>query len=705
MRQHLDSTKFTDKQKTEEYINKVLEGLSIVPSLEKDKDMLIKLKHDCFNIPFALYQLTKLDYRVRVHIARCLQGRATGSCDQCAKLAAFELAFCYTLGFGVDSNKAEADKWLGQSGLSANELSARLDHLKDLTTADHETLLESGSQSIEHFFFSPEGRYGLEKLGSAEAYLAREIHDFERQLGDNHWQTFQLKADLIHLLSAQGKLSEAIKASEEFRLGTLERYGDSHILHIKAILLLADLHAEQHHWDEAETLLYDAKTLLFKEFGPGFLLSIQACGTLGRVYADRGKYEEAEAEFRRLMAVIPETLHADHYYVTQAAVRYSDLLDKREKYVEANELRNWHMQESTISKRFAALARESNRGREIRLQGNSTEAIEILTRVKQDAENLLSGQSGGANNDFWEAAMVTTRNLALAIRDQKRFQEAEVMQRDLKMKREENNGLLHKETLNITFDLARTLQMQERWTEAKELQLRVKHGRTENLGWAADETLYCSEHLINIYEAQGELTSAENEMQTIQNAYMERYGSKHEMTLNATQRLANMYLSHNKIELAQVNLETLVSLSQVVQGPYHEDTLGAQSNLALSYKAQGRLQDAEELLQKTLQDMQVHLGDGHQFISLARNHLTELRILLLYPTSGNFFEPTVLSEDEQIQMAIEASLRADQGMLEKDDENDEDGDEDEYEDEEETLCRAIAMSLEVKEEEPTTEMS
>lgn len=184
-------------------------------------------------------------------------------------------------------------------------------------------------------------------------------------------------------------------------------------------------------------------------------------------------------------------------------------------------------------------------------------------------------------------------------------------------------------------------------------------------------------------------------MEEAKNACAQRLGADHTETLEATMALGRMYMLHGKLELAEEIMSMAVSIAQNVLGMHAEQTLGSMSNLGLVYLAQGRLEEAEDLLKRTKDDLVKHLGHGHEFTRITEGHLTRL-----YHQQGKLQEMSglqehdqlfsrqdihlkPLSEDEQIQIAIQQSIQTQLGQPEHmDDDSDDD------------LKKAIEMSLE-----------
>ena len=94
------------------------------------------------------------DFRVRELVAECLELKASNSsCAPCKQAAAFELAFCYKIGFGVplDDNKSQSS--LKRSGRYPKELEAEMSNIRSFGYNNNKIALlrsEGYSISIDH---------------------------------------------------------------------------------------------------------------------------------------------------------------------------------------------------------------------------------------------------------------------------------------------------------------------------------------------------------------------------------------------------------------------------------------------------------------------------------------------------------------------------------------------------------------------------
>ncbi|KAI1090753.1 hypothetical protein F5B19DRAFT_300026 [Rostrohypoxylon terebratum] len=622
MKDHLDPAIIARRKDPVKFIHLVLEGLSkfAVPSPERDNEMEKELIHNSFNVASAFYQLSMLDYRVRIQIAKSLESRATekpGGCKDCVIPAAFEVSFCYKLGFGVDPDASKVEKWISTSRSQIDKLDQRLSHLRDTTISDIQLSRHSTVGSSGMFLVNLSARYKGGGLDSASEHLDREVRNLERTLGTGHWLVFELKIELIHLITGQKKIDAAMVKSKELIASTQALYGPEHPLCVRAKLSLANLYQMENRWEEAELLLSQARTILFEHQGPRHQLAIQTSLSLASLYADRGKLVDAEKEFKQLLETLKGTLHISQPAMQSSVNIYAKFLERQGRSEEANDLHRKYMEdfdkeqneEETVTK----LMNEHNECWYAWRNGDSAKAMVVLPGVIRKAET----------KEFKRVAMMARRHLALVYRDQNYFQEAEVQQRRLREDIAGKFGECDRDTLSVTYDLARTLQMQEKWDEAERLQLSVKRGRSRLLGRTHEETILASQRLAEIYTAQDRLLDAMNEKELIVTACQERLGLHNSDTFSEMKDLGVLYIQLYQWEKAGEVFRNSLEVAEVLLDRYDAEALGLRSNLGLVYLRAGRFSEAEELLRPTLVDMMQHLGPQHEYTKITAGHLFE----------------------------------------------------------------------------------
>jgi tetratricopeptide (TPR) repeat protein len=154
---------------------------------------------------------------VRRSIFECLKIKAQHElCQECVPLAAFQIAVCYTIGFGVARNDDSATFWLGKSLLSRAELEREIEtlRLRPRIAVEDERMLELYDKG---HLTKLDLEYIYQKLGAldeAEEVYRREISDLGDVLGYNHILVQTQEFGLGGLLYAKGDFQGAETVQE-----------------------------------------------------------------------------------------------------------------------------------------------------------------------------------------------------------------------------------------------------------------------------------------------------------------------------------------------------------------------------------------------------------------------------------------------------------------------------------------------------------
>lgn len=510
-------------------------------------------------------QLLSLDYRITIFIAKCLETRTLElSCEQCRPQTAFQLAFCYTIGFGTPSDHDKARSWLHQSGLKTADIDRQLTHMRRLKPTDVRYGLLAQYSAAGLFDVRAAAVYpDNEHLVAAKSHFERAVSELESCLGQDHFLTLNMRRELQCIAEESGEWSAAEAMVRhagkiyEAVFGTVS---------VRVVVDLARYSFLQGEWAEAERFLFEAKELLNKMEEGDHPIQLEIAQSLSSVYIQTGRITEAAA------------IQAD---ASQRSMR----LFGRHSIQELTSLANkgWiHMN-----------------------QGDLQTAEDLLLRAKEGFKMYEERGHRGA--------IMAARNLALTYRKQGRILEAEEMQVDLKETAEMTFGQDHPDTLNVLYDLARTYQIQRRWAEAVEMFSEVKEGREKRSGVRDPLTIYPSSRIAEIYTEQGRLGEAEGILCQIKEWTEQSLGPSDPDTLKAIRDLGIMYLSNGKLPQARETMEECMKRSVYVLGPHHEETLGSMANLGEVYRRQGRFDQAEEILRKAKEKMDIVLGPEHPY--------------------------------------------------------------------------------------------
>lgn len=168
----------------------------------------------CIQIKDLFFPLLGVDGRVRTYLVQSLEKHleSTSEGHLHYKNIAFQLALCYSLGFGTARKIEIARRWIQKSGRPIESLEKEIEKIRcyelprilkseDLAQFNEMRLL-SASQGIPPFDSS-------ESFDSRRRALVREIHDLGSVLGKEHLATNQLQNILCSLYQSYGLLEEA----------------------------------------------------------------------------------------------------------------------------------------------------------------------------------------------------------------------------------------------------------------------------------------------------------------------------------------------------------------------------------------------------------------------------------------------------------------------------------------------------------------
>jgi hypothetical protein len=156
----------------------------------------------------VFFHLEMSDYGVHSHIVSSLKKMANGAgCLVCQQNAAFQIAVCYSIGFGVDRDDGERNIWIEKSGKSLASLQDSLDRIKTENKRANFAvgLYKLGYRSNLLDRYRNDGLL-LEATTKYRAIVAWRIE----QLGLTHYSTLRNRSLLVDLLSWTGEFDEAL---------------------------------------------------------------------------------------------------------------------------------------------------------------------------------------------------------------------------------------------------------------------------------------------------------------------------------------------------------------------------------------------------------------------------------------------------------------------------------------------------------------
>jgi tetratricopeptide (TPR) repeat protein len=335
---------------------------------------------------------------VRKLIFQCLEHKAnSSSCRRCKERAAFELAFCYYVGFGIGSDRQLAQHWAAESGndlediedekdevidylfqenpvvnaLRARNFSMVMDHVNEYRKLDYDINMvqEILTREIRDLNQAFEGQFlltatlqgilasiflGLGRMEDAERLYRELVGFFERSPdhGSTHRDTLWSQRLLAETIRQQGRLEAAEELIRRVLINSEEVNGgnDPHVLQCKATLGAILFGAKR--LEEATALFLDVREKSTRFLGPEHEQTLIAMSNLACAYRERSMLHKAEDLDLEVLEAKKRTLDDEfhtHFSTVTSAANLALTYYRQQRWDEAEKLEIWVVQERTKS--------------------------------------------------------------------------------------------------------------------------------------------------------------------------------------------------------------------------------------------------------------------------------------------------------------------------------------------------------------------
>ena len=595
----------------------------------------------------------RLDYRLRKHVVSCLEEQTRSNIDPSNHIypsnAAFQLAFCYHIGFGVPMDRKLAEHWCRVAAVPAERLDRELKEAKMTLNAG---LWRNGNLIVlrgQGYF--PERNYAedyqqLQILYQSELEYQREIQDMESVFGKRSRIVDQQKMTLAGILQA----SEKYDQMEAMTLEQLEVYledggSDPYRIHYdlssfnqskdretanlgirvpqfipKATILnrivvpppdsepaeipqwmaiLATIYMDQNRWHDAEwilALLRLRQIRIFEEENPRILRTISG---LAECYLQQGRWKESERLIEYVTGISNTVLGAEHVSTLNGMVNLARSYRNKGNLKEAEKLILKVIDEQKEVLREIAFSR----GGLVCESSDAESREQILLNICRQLQD---------SKDPTNFALLNTLQLLASIyTNQAHFKEAENLFRRLLDVCKQTFPPNRLGTLSVMHDFAVSLARQNRWNEAKNLMVHVVETQNLLLGVCHGDSLASTNALAVIYSAEGRLAEAEKLLLQVVVARKNALGPSHNDTLIAELNLASIYRSLHRLGDAKPIIERVVSTRTELFGAEHPDTLAAMAHLAATRHAEGQVEEAKDIRVVLVETQKRVLGIVH----------------------------------------------------------------------------------------------
>lgn len=332
-----------------------------------------------------------------------------------------------------------------------------------------------------------------------------------------------------------------------------------------------------------------------------------------------GKYSAAEPFARRALVAYEKSMGPNHPDVTHALNNLALLLHKQGQYAEAEPFyrRSIAIREKVLEKDHPDVALSlSNLASLLSDQGRYAVAEPLYRRSLAIREKIL-----GPNHP--DVARILS-NLASLLHDQGQYAAAEsLLQRSLAI----FEKTLDTDHPDITFslnNLAQILSDQGKYTKAEPLMQRSLAIREKILGPNHPDVALSLNNLAQLLSDQGQHAAAVLLTKRSLNIYEKALGLTHPYVALSLNNLAQLLRAQKEYITAEPLLRRSLAINEKILGPDHPAVAINLNNLALLLQDQGQYTVSEPLLRRSLAIQEKARGTNHPAVAVILNNLAKL---------------------------------------------------------------------------------
>ena len=374
--------------------------------------------------------------------------------------------------------------------------------------------------------------------------------------------------------------------------------------------------------------------------------------TLARLYDQLGRYDEAEREARRAVALATENdAQGDARYAADAAL--IDVLIARGKLDEAESLINQLVQrqsdEPTIASEHAEV--QLFQSRLANLRGSFDAALELADGVREHEKAERQDDSSLA---LWAAEQSATNLQMLG-----RHDEALPLLLTIHSARLAHLGPLHPATLLAAHEIGLLKRHQGHDDEALVWLQGAFDSRRGVLGERHPDTLASANEIATVLQSLKRYDEAEILFRHVLDARLELFGEEHQFTRNSMSNLGLLYSVSGRLEKAAPLYERALAIETRLIGESHPDTIALMHNIAGLYRKQARIDDALAMHERVLANAVKSLGeDAWQTALFRAGRALTLQAAKRYAEADQEFATSIATLEKTLGPEHPRTLRA-----------------------------------------------
>ena len=280
-----------------------------------------------------------------------------------------------------------------------------------------------------------------------------------------------------------------------------------------------------------------------------------------------------------------------------------------------------------------------------------SEEAEDMTRRAVDIFERVQG----TESTYLMSARNSLALILLGSDHERKIKEATEIFRSILASQEQSLGSEHPWTLTSMNNLALAFRDQHKYDEAEKLHRRTLETRVRLLGEDDPDTMICMQNLANYLYSQKRYEEAQELAQRTLELSTTVLGEEHPKVLNRMNLLACIFREQDKYEEAEELFRSLLDLRTKVLGSDHASTIQEMAFLAEVLHRQGKHRQAEEFYKKFYNKPTERWCDRDDWDNILEHFADTLAKLGKHDEASQISRQRVLSEDASSSLLEDAS--------------------------------------------------
>lgn len=255
--------------------------------------------------------------------------------------------------------------------------------------------------------------------------------------------------------------------------------------------------------------------------------------------------------------------------------------------------------------------------------GNTYRGLGVYDKAEEQLNAARKVVEGKLSKDD-PTTLECLSDIVSLLTDQGRYDEAELLQKDLIVRWEQLYGEEHPSTIRCRIQGASIDRNKGRMALAEEGYLKALDLQRKVLGPDHPSTLSTMNSLAILYSATARFEEAEKLEKEALDGFSQRFGPDYPMTLTCMSSLAGIYLERGRYADAEKLYKECFGLSSKKLGARHPDTLSYADSLSRLYLKVGKFGEAAEVSKEVVAGRRATLGDRHHKTLIAMGNLAEV---------------------------------------------------------------------------------